>query len=304
MDPRKRVYGYEWPTLGLMFLVYAGWFAVTLWGGGLPSWAAVPVLAVILVLHSSLQHEVIHGHPFPDPRIGAALMMPGLGLVIPYGRFRDQHLAHHRDANLTDPYDDPESNYFDPDRFYRLPRSLRVLLVWNNTLLGRLAIGPAIGIGAFLWGEASALRRGERAVIRDWAIHAATLVPILWWLAAFGTLAAWEYAVAAYFALSILKIRTFVEHQAHLQASGRSVIIEDRGPLAFLFLNNNLHSVHHTHPQVAWYDLPKLYWPRREDYLGRNRGYRFPSYLTVARHFLFRPKDPVPHPLFKQAGEG
>ena len=25
-----------------------------------------------------------------------------------------QHLAHHRDAMLTDPYDDPESNYLDP----------------------------------------------------------------------------------------------------------------------------------------------------------------------------------------------
>ncbi len=35
------------------------------------------------------------------------------------------HMAHHRDAILTDPYDDPESNYLDPAVWARLPRPLR-----------------------------------------------------------------------------------------------------------------------------------------------------------------------------------
>ena len=78
---------------------------------------------------------------------------------------------------------------------------------------------------------------------------------------------------------------------------GRSVIIEDRGPLAFLFLNNNLHAVHHAHPRVAWYRLPALYRARRERFLAMNEGYRFASYAHVFRGYLFRQKDPVPHPL-------
>ena len=47
----------------------------------------------------------------------------------------------------------------------------------------------------------------------------------------------WAYLLSAYLGLSLLKIRTFLEHQAHEKARGRTVIIEDRGPLALLFLN-------------------------------------------------------------------
>jgi fatty acid desaturase len=113
----------------------------------------------------------------------------------------------------------------------------------------------------------------------------------------------WAYGLAAYLALSILKVRTFLEHRAHEKAAGRSVIIEDRGPFSLLFLNNNLHAVHHAHPRVAWYDLPGLYAARREHFLAKNRGYRYRSYAEVfARHFLAA-KDPVPHPL-RQGAEG
>jgi len=98
----------------------------------------------------------------------------------------------------------------------------------------------------------------------------------------------------------VLKIRTFLEHQAHERARGRTVIIEDRGPLAFLFLNNNLHVVHHMHPKLPWYRLPKIYFNNREKYLARNDGYRYASYAEIFRRHLIRAKDPVPHPLYPQ----
>lgn len=294
MDPRKRVYGVEWPTLALVALCYGSWGVLTL--GVLPTIVTIPLLAVVLVLHSSLQHEAVHGHPLPLRWLSEAIMTPGLGLVIPYGRFRDLHLLHHKDANLTDPYDDPESNYYDPPQFEGMSPVWKRVLIANNTLLGRFLLGPAIGLRGFFRTECQLLRAGSARVARQWGIHALTVVPVLAWVVA-APLPLWAYLVAAYLALSILKIRTFVEHQAHALASGRSVIIEDRGPLAFLFLNNNLHSVHHTHPGVAWYDLPALYRSRRAQYLERNRGYHFASYGEVARRYLFRPKDPVPHPL-------
>ncbi len=126
--------------------------------------------------------------------------------------------------------------------------------------------------------------------------HALGLVPVGSWIAWVGTMPAWAYLLSAYLALSILKIRTFLEHQAHGRARGRTVIIEDRGPLAFLFLNNNFHAVHHAHPQVPWYRLPALYASRRSEYLRRNLGYRYAGYGEVLARHLLRRKDPVPHP--------
>ena len=98
--------------------------------------------------------------------------------------------------------------------------------------------------------------------------------------------------------MSLLKIRTFLEHQAHERAAARSVIIEDRGPLAFLFLNNNYHAVHHAHPQVVWHKLPQLFRDRRAQFLQRNGGYRYASYADVFAKHLFRTKEPVAHPLW------
>ena len=81
---------------------------------------------------------------------------------------------------------------------------------------------------------------------------------------------------------------------------GRTVIIEDRGPLAFLFLNNNLHAVHHMHPTVSWYRLPGLYRTHQSRFLTANDGYRYDSYGEVFRHYFFCAKDPVAHPLWRR----
>ncbi|MEM9145762.1 MAG: fatty acid desaturase [Pseudomonadota bacterium] len=290
----------EWPTLALILActaVWAGASAGLTLGGW--AWAAWPLLCLSLVLHSSLCHEALHGHPTRWAEVNAALVAPAMGLFIPYGRFRDQHLAHHRDARLTDPYDDPESNYLDPAVWRRLPRLAQALLSANNTLAGRVLLGPAIGLWVFYGGELRAIWRGEPGVAQAWALHLVGLAPVLawlWW---------WQvpvpaYGLAAYLALGILKIRTFLEHRAHETVRARSVIIEDRGPLAFLFLNNNLHAVHHGHPGLAWYRLPGFYRARRQRFLEMNDGYRYPSYADVIARFLLRRKDPVAHPLWDQ----
>ena len=107
----------------------------------------------------------------------------------------------------------------------------------------------------------------------------------------------WAYLSAVYAGLSLIKIRTFLEHQADRRAAGRTVIIEDRGPLSFLFLNNNLHAVHHAYPRIPWYRLPKLYRDNRERFAARNGGYVYRSYAEIFRKYLLRSKDPVAHPL-------
>lgn len=288
----------EWPTLGLIAAVHLLWAILTTWLAGLSVVLAVVMLVPVIALFSSLQHEVLHGHPFRSRRLNEALVFLPFTLFVPYGRFRDLHLAHHRDEFLTDPYDDPESNYLDPAVWQRLPDVVRAVLRVNNTLAGRILIGPAISTLALLRTDAAAIRSGDRAVRDAWLLHLAGLVPLVLWLALLSPLSVPAYALAAYLAYGVLKIRTFLEHRAHERARGRSVVVEDGGPLAFLFLNNNLHALHHAAPQISWYRLPAAYRARREEVLRRNDGYRFASYAEVFRAYFLRAKDPVPHPVY------
>ncbi len=283
----------EWPTLALMITCYSVW-TLALW---MPVALAVPVLIAAIALQSSLQHEVLHGHPFKDRRIGEALVFASLNLIIPYVRFRDTHLAHHNDASLTDPYDDPETNYLDPVTWAQMSTARRWILQANNTLLGRMIIGPVLSQVTFMACDARLIARGAVRIAWVWALHIAASVPVVW-LVVISPLPVWAYLLACYGALSILKIRTFLEHQAHENSRERTVIIEDRGPLAILFLNNNFHSVHHMHPQVPWYDLPKLYRANRDRFLRGNGDYRYANYAAIFRRHLLRAKDPVAHPLY------
>ncbi len=216
-----------------------------------------------------------------------------LTLFIPYQRFRDLHLAHHRDETLTDPYDDPESNYLDPMVWGTLSSWLRWLLSVNNTLLGRIVLGPAIGQVMFLRNEL----RGGRDVLQAWALHLPGVAVVLW-VVAQSNMPIWAYVFSAYLGLGLVKIRTFLEHRAHKTAGARTVIIEDRGPLAFLFLNNNLHVVHHMNPGAPWYLLPAIYRSEKDRYQARNEAYVYRSYAQIFRSYLLRAKDPVAHPLW------
>jgi len=297
-DTVNRKPAVEWPTLAVITACYLVWAAATHWADALSLWIAWPVIALSVTLHSSLQHEVIHGHPLPRQGLSDALVFPALGLFVPYERFRDQHLAHHHDSRLTDPYDDPESNYLDPNVWAGLSPPLRWLLQANNTLAGRMILGPGIGLFCCYSSDLHAIRAGDGRILRAYLLHLAGLVPVLAWLGLAGTVSAPAYLLAAYAGLGILKIRTYLEHRAHEQCPGRTVIIEDRGPLALLFLNNNLHAVHHGHPGLPWYRLPAFYRARRDRFLKMNRHYFYPSYWEIFRRHFRRAKDPVAHPLF------
>lgn len=288
---------FEWPTLIVMVLTYGVWaFGTTLWDD--LAILSLLLTAIAIAQFSSLQHEVLHGHPFADKRLNEALVFPALMLIMPYGRFRDLHLQHHFDPSLTDPFDDPESNYQAPDVWAGLSRPARALYQFNNTLFGRMAVGPAISLWALVKGDWRAWRQGDRGVARSWALNALGAVPVVWWLISVGTMPAWAYLVAVYFGYSLLKIRTYLEHRAHEASRARTVVVEDRGPLSVLFLNNNFHVVHHMHPTTPWYRLPALYASRRDHYLRRNESYVYRSYAQIFRQYLFRAKDPVPHPIY------
>ena len=288
----------EWPTVALLIATYALWGAATVW---IAEWSVT--LAIILAAlagaqHSSLQHEVLHGHPTRWAWLNEVLVFPALSVAIPYIRFRDSHLEHHLDSNLTDPYDDPETNFQDPSVWDRLPVWWRATLRFNNTLAGRMLIGPMVAQYAFMCCDIRAIRSGDRAVLMGWLWHIPALGLVVWWILTVAAMPVWAFLLAAYMSLSILKIRTYLEHRAHDRVRGRTVVIEDRGLLALIFLNNNFHVVHHMHPRIAWYNLPKLYFSNPDRYLGRNDGYKYRSYSEIFAKYLFKAKDPVPHPLW------
>ncbi len=288
---------FEWPTMLLLVVTYIVWAVGTiLWGDR--AVLSLLLTAVAIAQFSSLQHEVLHGHPFRNQWFNEALVFPALTLVVPYQRFRDTHLQHHYDPALTDPYDDPESNYLDPKVWENLPQLGKWLLRMNNTLLGRMILGPALGLWGFIKADFYAARNGDLRVGRAWALNGVGVVLVLIWLLKVGTMPLWAYAFAAYLGFSLLKIRTFLEHRAHEVCRARTVVIEDRGPLALLFLNNNYHVVHHMHPAVPWYRLPALYAARRDHFLRRNDSYVYANYWEIFRKYLLRTKDPVPHPVW------
>ena len=291
----------EWPTLGLLGACYLLWLGVTALHDQIGYLLAVPILILTLTQFSSLQHEVLHGHPFGSGRLNELTVFLPLGLWLPYRRFRDLHLRHHRVPTLTDPQDDPESFYLPVTRWQLVGRLMRHVLAVNNTLLGRLLIGPMLALIAFFVGEVRALARTEEGVWNAWAMHLIGLVPVIAWLSWTG-FAALPYLLAVYLSFSLLMIRTFLEHQAAETPEARTVIIERGGPFALLFLNNNLHAVHHDRPSVPWYRIPELYRRERDRYLARTGDYRYRSYWDVFRRYLVAPKEPVLWPLENRPG--
>jgi len=288
--------GIEWPTVAMLVAAYAV-FALGGWFWGQSAVASVVLTGLALAQFSSLQHEVLHQHPFRAQWLNEALVFPALMPFVPYLRFKDTHLQHHFDPALTDPYDDPESNYLEPAVWAATTPLMQSLLRWNNTLAGRMLLGPALGTCIFLRGELALLRRGEGRVWLAWGLHLIGLVPLVLWLE-WLQMPVWAYLLAVYLATGLLKIRTYLEHRAHEAFRARTVVIEDRGPLSYLFLNNNFHVVHHMHPALPWYELPALYASRRAHYLRRNDSYVYRGYGQIIRQYLLRAKDPVPHPIW------
>ena len=287
----------EWKTLGLMLACYSLWLLVG-YGWYSAFWPLCVIgLPFLAAFHTSLQHETIHGHPTPFPLLNEFLVSLPLAMVFPYRRYRDLHLKHHCDLNLTDPYEDPES-YFWPLRQYNSMRPyLRALFGFNNTFLGRLLIGPALTMVGFTRTEYQLLKQGEPGIRLAWLLHIIGLLAALAIVSYVFAMPVWVYFVfVVYPALSLTSMRSYAEHQAAENIGGRSAIVETNPALSLLYLNNNLHIVHHANPSLPWYEIPALYEERKELYLAANEHTLFRGYSEIARRFAFRSKQSVSHP--------
>jgi fatty acid desaturase len=290
----------EWRTLALIVTCYSLWIVLLVGLSQFSPLLAGLLIVPVLTLHSSLQHECIHGHPFRRRWLNDAIITLPIGLIVPYLRFKDVHLEHHQNSSICDPYDDPESWYVTQEFWHRLPNFAKRLYQVNNTLIGRMIFGPAISMLRLLMSDGRAILDGNSSVRRAWSLHVVLGACVVFAVMRWSAIPLPAYLICCYAGFSLLMIRTYLEHQAEESVRGRSVIIEDKGPLSLLFLNNNLHAVHHAYPAVAWHQLPSLYRRHRERFLAMNKGYRFKSYGEVLWRFAFHRKEPVVFPLTRQ----
>jgi fatty acid desaturase len=288
---------YEGPTWVVAAAVY-GWWCLLVWfHAGIPWWLMVPLGAVVIAWHSSLQHETIHALVSVPRPVRWALGFPPLGLAIPYPIYCRSHRKHHRDARLTEPGEDPESFYHREEAWRSYPQVLRTVYTFNQTLLGRLAIGPLLSLSRFLKHETLRVVAGDRSNLPAWAWHAVAVSLLLFWIRDVAGMPLWQYALlVVYPGLCLGMLRSFLEHRYAVLREHRTAIVESGFPFNLLFLNNNLHVVHHLSPALPWYRIPAVWHESRIELLEHNGGFYFKGYAQIAVkhafHAAFNPAQP------------
>ena len=287
----------EWPTLALVAVIYGGWACLTFYAHALPVVITIPVGAILIAWHSSLQHEILHGHPTRWRALNRALGVPPLSLWLPYELYRRAHLTHHRDERLTDPLDDPETQYWTKEHWHALGPSGRALVRFQTTFIGRMLIGPAWSIGRFIKNEMMLLLQGNTKHLGIWVRHGVGVALVFLWIKVFCDLSLWFYILCiVYPGTSLLLIRSFAEHRAAEGVADRTAIVENATLLGPLFLFNNLHAAHHAEPTLPWYEIPAWYRANRDRLIAENHGHLYDGYLDVIRRYLVRPHHWPEHP--------
>jgi fatty acid desaturase len=295
--PGDRTREIEWPTVGLIVLTYLMVMALVWFHASLPWWVILPLGAYFAALHTSLQHEVLHGHPTGNRLFNDAMVFPTVTLWLPYSRYRQTHLTHHNDSNLTDPRLDPESYYLLPEHWAQVTGIRRVLYEFNHTLAGRMLIGPAISIIRFWPSEFGDIVKGNGETLKAWVLFVPSVALTLWFVVGFAGMPLWQYIMLiAYPGISMALVRSFCEHQAAERVEHRTIIVEASPFWSMLFLNNNLHVAHHDRPALAWYKIPAFYRADKQRLISQNNGYMMKGYGEIFRRFFLKAKEPIAYP--------
>lgn len=283
----------EWPTIGVLSACLAVGAAAVAWSERLPTVVVLVLLAIASAWYQSFQHEVLHGHPTPWRRVNVALASVPFGLATPYWMYRDTHLAHHREDLLTDPNEDPESYYTAPADWEDSAGWHRWLLIFRRTLIGRIVVGPPMSTRWVLRHFAT-LGGGWRRwlLLGRWLAGCALVLAVV----DYAGLAWWKFALGSgHMGMALTLVRSFAEHRAG-PLGYRTAMVQSRGLLALVYLNNNLHVTHHRRPTVAWYRLPATVTETDVSRAASGAGL-YANYWQIVRRYAFRPFCQAIHPL-------
>jgi fatty acid desaturase len=247
---------YDGPTWLVAVMLYGSWAALVWYHARLPWWVIAPLGAYLVAWHFSLQHEAIHSFLSAPKWLRWAVVMPPLGLWLPFPLYYEAHRKHHQNTHLTEPGVDTESFYVRRADWAAMRPERKALLLANQTLAGRVLLGPLLRLEKLARLETARLRRREFSHVPHWIVHAALVAALFW----------------------------------------RTAITESGAFWSLLFLNNNLHAAHHLHPKMAWWRLPAYWRANRVRLLAHNGNYFFPGYGEIARRWLFEPVFVPAHP--------
>lgn len=294
---RRQFRQFDGPTWMVAIVLYSLWFALVWFNAILPWWVIMPAGAYLLAWHFSLQHEAIHAFRGVPAWLRFAVVFPPLGLWFPYPLYRKSHNTHHRDAHLTVPGVDTESYYVLRADWDRMGPVKRALLTFNQTMAGRLLIGPALRLWILVMRETGRARQGDYSHLPHWAVHALAVALLFGFITGVCGFPWWQYCLlVAYPGLSLSLLRAFTEHRAAENSQERTAAVESNPVFGVLYLYNNLHVVHHLKPTMAWYDIPRFYRANRDELLQTNGNFVYTGYGELAKRYLFVPVFSPVHP--------
>lgn len=291
---------HDGPTWLVVLALYGGWATLLWFHASLSWWIKTPVGAYLVAWHFSLQHEAIHSFLSAPAWLRRAVVMPPLGLWLPFPLYFAAHRKHHQNTHLTEPGVDTESVYVRAADWAAMPAWKRGMLLANQTLLGRVTIGPMLRLVRLVIRESRKVASGDFAHVRHWIVHAILVALLFVYISGVCGMTWWHYVVGiAWPAFGLGWVRSFIEHRWGERPGQRTAAVEASWPWGLLFLHNNLHVVHHLHPKMPWWEIPGFYRAHREKLLAHNGNYVFPGgYTEVARRWLVRPAFRPVHPRF------
>ena len=281
----------EWRTLAVVIAVYGLTVLTVLRYDVLTPWLAVPMLAVLGAWHLSMQHEVLHGHPFKNQFLNDAIGGIPVTLWIPYLAFKKDHYEHHL-SDLTNPALDNESYYVSQEQWDKAGRIRRAAWTANRTILFRMFVWTIVSTITYVLSVLKRAVRDEKGDRLAVALHVVGLVFVVY-LVSLSSMPLWQFALGTLYGGRILNaIRPFPEHKYQSGVETRTAMIMAGRFMSLLMLNNNLHVAHHDEPGVPWYRYDKLMQRVNAVERARAAGVLYEGgYAEVFRKFSFKPVD-------------
>jgi fatty acid desaturase len=281
----------EWRTLLVVAAVYGLTVLTVLRYEVLTPWLAIPMLAVLGAWHLSMQHEVLHGHPFKNQFLNDAIGGIPVTLWIPYLAFKKDHHEHHL-SDLTNPALDNESYYVSQEQWDKAGRIRRAAWTANRTILFRIFVWTIVSTITYVLSVLKRAARNEESDRLAVVLHVVGVVFVVY-LVSLSSMPLWQFALGTVYGGRILNaIRPFPEHKYQSGVETRTAMIMAGPFMSLLMLNNNLHVAHHDEPGVPWYGYHKLMNRVNAVERARDAGLLYEGgYAEVFRKFSFKPVD-------------
>jgi fatty acid desaturase len=295
--PTQKFFQVDGPTWLVALALYGAWVLLVWFNARLPWWVITPVGAYLVAWHFSLQHEAIHSFRGVPAWLRFAVAFPPLGLWFPYPLYRKSHTTHHRDINLTIPGVDTESYYVRQADWANMGRLKQRVLMFNQTMAGRLLIGPILRLWSLAGKETRRVRQGDYSHLRHWRVHVVAVGVLFWFISEVCGFPWWQYCLlVAYPGLSLGLLRAFTEHRAAEDSQERTASVESNAIFGLMYLYNNLHVAHHLKPAMPWYEIPRFYRENRHELLASNGDFVYRGYTVLARRYFLTPVFSPVHP--------